>query len=187
MIVSILTVCTANLCRSPLLERVLQGSLDRALGPRVVDVRSAGTRARAGIESPPVVRELVAANAGDPTGMLSRALTPQLVGDAALVLTATRDHRADVVRLDRAGLRTTFTVREFGRLLDGLDWRGGADLPGLVRAVAARRGTLPPVPPEQDAVPDPIGRSRAVYDLVLAQLLPVVGALTAALGRTSRR
>lgn len=196
---SILTVCTANLCRSPLLERVLQGSLDRELGPRTILVASAGTRARAGVESPAVVCELVAANAGDPTAMVSRELTPELVGDAELVLAATREHRAAVVRLNRSGLRTAFTVREFGRLLDGLqlpvDVRsagdgasaGAADLAGLVRAVAARRGTLPPVSADDDAVPDPIGRGRDAYDAVLAQLLPIVGALTAALVRTPHR
>lgn len=188
MIVAILTVCTANLCRSPLLERILQGSLDRVLrADRSIQVVSAGTRARPGEQSPPIVRELVAEHAGDPSAMVATALTADLVQDAELILTATREHRSAVVRLHRRALRTTFTVREFGRLLDGLDLSEPVGLPGLIRAVAGRRGRLPPVPAEADAIADPIGGGRAGYESAVLHMLPVVDALTSALVRTSPR
>jgi protein-tyrosine phosphatase len=188
VIVAILTVCTANLCRSPLLERILQGSLDRVLrAERAIRVVSAGTRARPGEPSPPIVRELVAEHAGDPSAMVATALTADLVQDAELILTATREHRSAVVRLHRRALRTTFTVREFGRLLDGLDLSEPVGLPGLVRAVAGRRGRLPPVPAEADAIADPIGGGRAGYESAVLHMLPVVDALTSALVRTSPR
>ncbi|WP_446740540.1 arsenate reductase/protein-tyrosine-phosphatase family protein [Ornithinimicrobium sp. CNJ-824] len=41
----ILVVCTGNVCRSPLVERLLQQGLDERWGPGAFEVRSAGTGA----------------------------------------------------------------------------------------------------------------------------------------------
>ncbi len=184
----ILTVCTANVCRSPFLERVLQGALRRGPGPaRDLVVGSAGVRAHEGVEPPPVIAKLVTAHGGNAEGMSSTPLTADHVARAGLILTATREHRSAVVRLHRRGLRTAFTMREFARLLDGLELpdRNGQhlapDLAELVAAAAARRGTLPPLAPGLGDVVDPIGRDLEVYEQAVAQMVPVVDALTAAL------
>ena len=83
----LLTVCTGNVCRSPLLERLLQQHLDRSLGPGAVAVRSAGTAARvdSGMDerSARLLRDL----GGDPEGFTSRRLTASMVREADLVLT----------------------------------------------------------------------------------------------------
>lgn len=183
----ILTVCTANVCRSPFLERVLQHALDTALRPAGrITVHSAGTRARVGVRSPDIVGELITAHGGDADHLEPTLLTAEHVAGAGLILTATREHRSAVVRLDRRGLRTAFTMREFARLLDGLVPEAGpgrhaaASLGRVVAAAAARRGTLAPAGDLDDVV-DPIGGSREVYEQAVAQMLPVVQALTAAL------
>lgn len=182
-----LAVCTANLCRSPLLERVLGARLADRFGPAgPVRVASAGTRARVGVRPPETVEELVADQGGDPSGMRSRPLTAEMVREAALVLTATREHRADVVRLEPRALSRTFTVPEFARLLGGMptpDPLAGSPLAAVVAAAAVRRGTLARVRPAEDDVPDPVGGNRTAFEQVLARILPTVTALTDALAQ----
>src|SRR3954463_11002607 len=86
----------------------------------------------------------------DPSGFTGRELLDEHVIRADLVLTATRDHRAQVISMGHsAGLRT-FTLKEFTRLVKAID---PATLPplddgmierarALVRAAAALRGWL---------------------------------------------
>ena len=186
---TILIVCTANICRSPFVERVLQAALDPAPhSASRVTVTSAGTRARAGARPPEIVGELIAAHGGDPVGLESTLLTAEQVAGATLVLTATREHRAAAVRLHRSGLRTAFTMRQFARLLEGLVLPDGPgrhvapDLARLVSAAAQRRGSLAPAG-DMDDVLDPIGGSRELYQQAADQMLPVVDALAAALAR----
>ena len=57
----------------------------------------------------------------DPAGFIGRELLDEHVIRADLVLTATRDHRAQVISMGHsAGLRT-FTLKEFTRLVRAID------------------------------------------------------------------
>ncbi|MFF3442989.1 hypothetical protein [Streptosporangium sp. NPDC002721] len=109
----ILFVCTGNICRSPLAERLTRS----ALGPcPALQVTSAGTHARPGLEMDRhAVRTLVRLG-GDPEGFGSRLLVPALVAEADLVLTAASRHRAHSVALHLAAATRTFTIAEFGTL-----------------------------------------------------------------------
>lgn len=53
----------------------------------------------------------------DPQGHTARQLTPQIISGAALILTATRAQRSEVVLLHPAAVRRTLTIRQLGRLL----------------------------------------------------------------------
>lgn len=66
--------------------------------------------------------EVVLADFGaDATGFTGRELLDEHVIRADLVLTATRDHRAQVISMGHsAGLRT-FTLKEFTRLVRAID------------------------------------------------------------------
>lgn len=66
--------------------------------------------------------EAVLADFGaDPSGFVGRELLDEHVIRADLVLTATRDHRAQVISMGHsAGLRT-FTLKEFTRLVRAID------------------------------------------------------------------
>src|SRR4051812_36140373 len=90
----ILFVCTGNICRSPYAERRLR----QLLPDTGVPISSAGTGAvmGSGIES--ATSEALRRLGADVTGFAARAVTPQLVEGAELVLTLTRGHRADVAR-----------------------------------------------------------------------------------------
>lgn len=165
----ILVVCTGNICRSPLAERVLQARLDAA-GIQAV-VISAGTSAMTGDPMTPQSAELARRYGASPVGHAARDLTESLVADADLVLTATRVHRAAAATLYPRATRYTFTLREFARLADGARTEGDltvedtASLPALVAGIAAHRGYFPPLAdPSDDDIVDPYRQSQGVYE-----------------------
>lgn len=123
--VRILTVCTGNICRSPVAERLLQAGLDQVL-PGGFVVTSAGTRAMVGEPIQPPSAEIVRTFGGNPDNFAARQLTSKILRGVDLVLTMTSGHRGEVLQLDASLLKRTFTIREFARMLDVLDERAGA-------------------------------------------------------------
>ena len=181
----ILAVCTGNVCRSPLTERLLRSGLDELWGPAAADivVHSAGTRALVGRTMMPESEARLTNLGGNATGFTARQLTPDMTRGATLVLALTRAHRAAVVEGHPAAARYTFTLRELSRLLADVP---AADITGdtaadrvrsLAVVAARRRGMLPPVPAEVDDVIDPYGRDAAGHDLAAGQIAPAVGEL----------
>src|SRR4051812_48003489 len=126
--VRILFVCTGNLCRSPVAER-LAGGWARGLlrgGPELATVEIGS----AGIDAPPD-RAMDARSAkalidlgGDPAGFRSRLFERSMAEEADLVLTMSRRQRREVLEKDPRGLRRTFTLLEAADLLDHADLRG---------------------------------------------------------------
>lgn len=95
----VLVVCTGNLHRSPLAERLLAFRLAPAGGR--FHVSSAGTIAENGAPMDPAAASLLTELGGDPAGAAARRLTAPLVSDAELVLGAATEHREAAVRLSR--------------------------------------------------------------------------------------
>jgi protein-tyrosine phosphatase len=109
----IVFVCTGNICRSPMAERLARA----AFGSRSpLRATSAGTRAEPGLEMTPHARRVLAGLGGDAAGFTSRTLTADLVAAADLVLTATTQHRAESVALHPPAAGLAFTIVEFGAL-----------------------------------------------------------------------
>lgn len=162
----ILTVCTGNICRSPMAERLLQAGLDERF-PGQFEVSSAGTGALVGNPIDARVAGFIHELGGDDENFSARQITPGILEGQDLVLALTREHRSRVVEMSPAMLRRTFTLREFARLLPGLpldDSLQGADrwraaIPKALRARSAHAG-----PPEDDDVVDPYKRGDDVYD-----------------------
>ncbi|MEO3749658.1 protein-tyrosine-phosphatase [Streptomyces sp. B6B3] len=197
----ILHVSTGNVCRSPITERLTRQALAERLGghPGLV-VESAGTWGHEGAPMEEHAAQVLAEYGADADGFVGRELLDEHVVQADLVLTATRDHRAQVISMGHdAGLRT-FTLKEFTRLVRAID---AATLPaaespdGLVqrartlsRAAAALRGWLLAPSPEADEVPDPYGAPipyfRSIGEDIRGALDPVVTALTGVPPRPSR-
>jgi low molecular weight protein-tyrosine phosphatase len=200
---SILFVCTGNMCRSPMAERMTRAALARSLGPDAggFSVYSAGTGTRDGRSMTPESAKVLLAYGANPDGFVSAELTPAHIGAADLVLTATRSHRSEVVTLEPTALRRSFTLTEFARTSAALTagtahgsqpGAGTVELPSdpversraLVAAAARRRGTIRPARPDEDDIPDPIGRPMEVYEAAGAQIAEAVGAtVTALVGR----
>jgi len=191
----ILVVCTGNICRSPMAERLLRHELDALLGPlaqRVV-VASAGTH---GLEGEPMQEYAVRA-LGDlgavADGFVARRLGAEHLRDVDVVMTATREHRAHVVLLEPRVVRRAFTLKELGRLCAAVD---PAALPdhdpaergrALITAAAARRGTLPPPPPGGDDIADPYGLAAEHYSTASAEISAALAPFLDLLAGAARR
>ncbi|OAR24800.1 protein-tyrosine-phosphatase [Streptomyces sp. ERV7] len=190
----ILHVSTGNVCRSPITERLTRHALTDRLGDPFTGgliVESAGTWGHEGAPMEANAAAVLADFGADAAGFTGRELLDEHVITADLVLTATRDHRAQVISMGHsAGLRT-FTLKEFTRLVRAID---PATLPdplqdgmverarALVRAAAALRGWLLAPSAEADEVNDPYGAPitffRSIGDEINTALEPVVTALT---------
>jgi protein-tyrosine phosphatase len=187
----ILTVCTGNVCRSPMAERVLRHELAQRFDGEAatVEVSSAGTGALVGSAMTDPTQALVRALGADAEGHEARSLAESLVAEADLVLAMTRAHRGAVVSLVPRATRRTFTLREAARLAslvapDELPDAPLADrLRAYVPALAARRGFVPVEHPGDDDITDPYRQSDAVYAAMGEELVPAVRAVLAPLGR----
>lgn len=196
--VEILTVCTGNICRSPLAEQLLRASLT----PLDVEVASAGTHAMIDEPMTKDAAKLAASlgvPASDSEAHRARWLTERHLETPDLVLAMSREHRAHAVGLAPVAARRTFTVREFERLAKGVsDERirseadaAGADPHARVRAALALMSTKradvgAPADPVDDDVVDPFRRSWETYELSAVQMKPGIAqvsrVLRAALG-----
>ena len=197
--VRILTVCTGNICRSPVAERLLQAGLDQVV-PGGFEVASAGTRAMVGDPMQPLSADIVRTYGGDPDNFAARQLNQRILRGVDLVLTMTSAHRGEVLQLDASLLKRTFTIREFARMLDVLDQRAAASSgmapaaapapdnhddggrlganaafwKGLpARAAGVRHLSLPADAAENDII-DPYRRAPEVYRQMEDELAPAI-------------
>lgn len=194
---AIVTICTGNICRSPAMDLLLAHELATATGaggPRFA-VSSAGTHAMRGWPVNPPMDSLLEAHgvrAADVRGFAARQATRDLLADADLILTATREHREWVVDNAPSAVRRAFTLTEFSDAAARADAAGlsPAELvawaaahrpsPGIVsRDRATRRGYA-----EGDVL-DPYGEGDAAYEAALAQIASATGVIAAALRATA--
>lgn len=180
----ILTVCTGNVCRSPVAERLLQKGLDD-LYPGKFAVSSAGTSALVGQEMQPSSAEIVQAYGGDATSFVAKQISVSTIRDADLILVLTMQHRAAVLQQVPAMLKRTFTIREFGRMLGHLSSydaeKSPEDVVGFwrevpARANAVRHATLAVTDGDNDVI-DPFGRPHEVYRQMEDELIPALNAI----------
>jgi protein-tyrosine phosphatase len=163
-----LFVCTGNICRSPIAER-----LAAAYGTRfeVPDFRasSAGTQAVVGHAIHPYAAGVLEDLGGVSSDFGARRLTSKIVSDADLILTMTTGHRDAVLGLAPHQFRRTFTLSEASRLASECEPQSVADLAALRPKLAAD---------ELRDIPDPIGQSRQFFETVGHQianlLLPIL-------------
>lgn len=185
----ILTVCTGNICRSPVAERLLQAGLNQ-IQFGSFEVRSAGTRAMVGKPIQPHSAEIIKAFGGTSENFAARQLTPKILGETDLVLTMAAEHRGQVLQQDASLLRRTFTVREFARMLDALAESESATLsrnagPASGQSTAAFWRELPAKAAAvrylslasdagQDDVIDPYRRGPEIYRQMEDELAPAL-------------
>lgn len=172
----ILTVCTGNICRSPMAERLLQSGFNqRAPGSFIVE--SAGTRALVGSPIDQQIANSIRALGGRTEDFSARQLTTNILQQHDLVIALSREHRSSIVQLAPSMLKKTFTLREIARLLPSIKpsghsldadrWR--AMLPQAIRARSAQTGR-----PEDDDVVDPYRKNEATYGLMMREMLPAL-------------
>lgn len=178
--VRVLAVCTANISRSPAVERLLRRHLGDA-----VQVGSAGVIALVGEPIDPPVADWLRARSAETAGFAARQLDEEMVRAADLVLALTREHRSRVLGLVPAAVRRTFTLRELARVVTSLDL---TDLPtslpegDRLRAVIQRaivgRALAPRAAEGGDDVPDPYGYGPEAYARSLNLIEQAVAVIT---------
>lgn len=108
----ILVVCSANRCRSPAMQFLLQAALGRGYA-----VRSAGVDAVDGASIHPLTAQALSGFGIDASEFRSRSLQIPLIEQADLILTAEATHRSAVVSLRPNAVNRTFTMLQFARLV----------------------------------------------------------------------
>jgi protein-tyrosine phosphatase len=191
----VLFICHANLCRSPMAERLAGRTFVDWFGTAAsqVWVASAGTHAQVGHAMHPGTAQVLQERRAVAGSFASRPATAELVTAADLVLTATREQRAACVTLAPAAVRYTFTLRQFGRMSAGLAALGpsaASGSPGTLGPPAARmrtlldevvgsRSRLQPADASDDDLADPIGRSVAAFRTCAAEIQRSLDAMIA--------
>jgi protein-tyrosine phosphatase len=174
---TILFVCTGNLCRSPSAAASLQRILDED-GTRDVAVHSAGTMQAAGGPPEPLLKE--AEHFGlDLHGHVPRRMEPNDVTGADLVLAMTRQHLREAVLLDKAAFPRIFTLREFVRRAEATGPRpADVALEEWISVVNGGRRHLHLVgeSPEDDVL-DPMGGPPEGYRSMLEEVTSLTDAL----------
>jgi protein-tyrosine phosphatase len=196
--VRILFVCTGNICRSPVGERLTRAFLDDALGASAaaVGTSSAGTHAVVGKGMQPSSALVLEGLGGSPSGFVARQLTADMVDDADLTLTMTRKHRREALKLAPRAMFRTYTLREAADLLQGVDLVGLPSVAALderaralVAALGALRATRRRTDRDADDVFDPMGHRPVVHQEVGEQifdaLIPLLQALCNTRGGTA--
>jgi protein-tyrosine phosphatase len=192
---SLLTVCTGNICRSPLTELYLRRGLSSLDD---VTVSSAGTMAADGDVMPDQARALARSLDLEPDAHRARFLFERDVRDADLVVALAREHRRAVVSMHPRASRYTFTLREAARLArDVTDDQLADALPpdastvadrlrAAVALLASRRGSVEaPDDPLDDDVVDPYRRSDETFAESGRQLVPAADVLVDLLTRAA--
>ena len=187
---SVLVVCTGNLNRSALGAALLGTWARWYLPPGIassVRVTSAGLQAPVGSKMRSRTRRIAEALGADGAAShRARQITEEMIRSADLVLVASSDQRESVLGMVPSALRSTFTIREAGRIVEQLPaWdapASTAELQARVAMVAENRnvaaGRLDRV---DDDIIDPQGKDEEAYRLMAQQEVPPLARIAAAL------
>lgn len=188
----LLFVCTGNICRSPLAERLTlaYAQAEREALGAVLTASSAGTNAVVGHAMERSAGLVLRGLGGTPEGFQARQLAAEDVDAADLVFTMTRQHRAAVLQLSPRMMSRTFTLREAASLLtadNGVNLGYAPDLAGRGTLLAEtltqfRAARIVDRDRQRDDIKDPIGGDlehfQRVGDAIAKSLLPLLGALS---------
>jgi protein-tyrosine phosphatase len=155
----LLTVCTGNICRSPMAAALLRHHLD-ARGCGDVEVGSAGTWAEQGFPASSGAQDVMRTIGIDISGHRSQPLETHLLDAADLVIVMTSVHVSEVLELDGGARHKTFMAKEFAELEPAASG-------GPVDAILDGRR---PEPRRSLDVDDPIGLPFMAYERCLRDL-----------------
>lgn len=156
----ILTVCTGNICRSPLAEALLQKAFEAEPNVRI---SSAGLEALSGFPMDAQAAAQLVRLGGNPDGLIAEQFGDLHAQDANLVLTMSLEQRKQITRdFPRVALRT-FTLAEFANISTAAAATTGMPVPLAELLAYARKHRGSHKVDVSDDVNDPYRQSDAVH------------------------
>lgn len=138
----VLFMCTANICRSPLAEAILNRKIQQEGMEGLVYVESSGTWAIDGQSSSDLMRQVALENGLDLSHHRSQAMGLEMLKQADLILVMTPTHKNELLNIFPHFNDKIFTITEFGRKN----------------------------PPAKNAIDDPIGMNLNFYRRIYSEL-----------------
>jgi len=132
---SVLFVCTANICRTPMAEIYLRKLVVDENLQEQIEVKSAGTWAIQGVPPAENSIQVCSENGLEALELRSKPVNPTMMNQCNLVLCMTTEHKNDLLAIFPHHNVKLFTLKEFCR----------------------------PEPPEQLSIKDPHGRSMDIH------------------------
>jgi protein-tyrosine phosphatase len=172
---TILTVCRANVCRSPMIEHLLRQASSAAGLSWIVS--SAGTHAVPGLPCHPYTSRVLRDRGIDPSPFRTTVLTTDAIEVADLILTADLEQRRQVAMMSPGSVGRTFPLLVFAEWL----WRDTAagyapSADGNLIGQALRgRSISQPLPLARQILVDPLGRRLHHFRLCAKQIDQAVG------------
>lgn len=182
MAFGILFVCHANLCRSPMAERLARRAFEDAFGTTGITAASAGMRAFDGDPMHENSAKVLAECGVTADGFVSRTVNPAMVKDANLVLTATGEQRTACLALEPSAVRKTFTLKQFARFARAAPKAEGPPAQRMHLLVAAVNATRHQAPPGEDDLADPVGRPIEAFRTCAADVWSALRTIVIAAG-----
>lgn len=177
---SILTLCTGNICRSP----VAQAVLSTALVGTGISVNSAGTHAAVDAAASPEAISYIRTALDVEFDHHARRLNRGYLTRSDLVLTMTIDQRRWVASEEPRALRRTFTMVELAQIVSELPpGERFEDLRAFAHSCAQLRTRFPVSAKEQD-IADPYGGPADGYIRSFTEVHAAAGVIAQAIIRT---
>ena len=180
---TVLVVCEGNVNRSALGAVLLERWVDWYLPPSLraqVDVTSAGLRAPVGRRMGSRARVVAEALGADGSGHRATQITEEVIRAADLVLVASTRQRESVLEYVPGKVRSTFTMREAGRIAEMLPASPAPttvdELRERVASLSENRG-MPGDRSDGDDIVDPEGKDDAAYREMTRQQVPPLARL----------
>ena len=179
---TVLVVCTGNMNRSALGHVLLDTWANWYLPAQVagdVQITSAGLRAPVGSTMGRRSLRIAEALGADGSAHRAQQIQDDAVRNVDLVLVSSARQRDSVLGLVPAALRTTFTIREAGRLAALVDGSPAATADEMRERVArlAQNRALAAASDDDDDIVDPQGKDDDAYRLMARQEVPALTAL----------